>query len=265
MAVKPFSKEELNFLKFSAIVFDEFPKALRQTFITMWNKTNAVLPGYQAWDDSPAVRNMFLMTEGVRTVIPTNTSIDTWDCTTLFNATIYAKTFSSPVSKLSLAKLYINGRMPKPNPFHLAIKSPRGNQDETLALAVDQLRLLRNTLCHSAERKMNKLSFDQYVNLAKDAFAALCVSTSVIDVIGNLPESSFPTKKVDELTECIQKELQASNQFLQEEVIDQLRRLNIKVDENQELIKYVISNESGKNKNLLVVVMDSIIVISNYR
>ena len=220
MAVKPFSKEELNFLKLAAIVFDEFPKAIRQAFVTMWDKKIGVLPGYQLWDDSQAVRNMLLVAEGGKTDIPTNSSINNWDCTALFKATIYGKSFALPGSKRTLAESYLNGRKPKPSPFHVAIISPSGNQDETLALAIDQLRILRNTLCHSAERKMDKISFNHYVNLAKDALAALGANRTSIDVIGRMTENEFPTKKVDKLNKSIQKGLQARNQFLQGEVID---------------------------------------------
>ena len=251
MAVKPFSNEELNFLKFAAIVFDEFPKAIRQTFVAMWDNKIAVLPGYQLWDDSAAVRNMFLVTEGGKTDIPTNSSIDSWDCTALFKATIHAKTFALPGTTRTLAESYIKGRKPKPSSFHPTVISPSGNQDETLALAIDQLRLLRNKLCHSSERNMNKLSFDQYVKLAKDAFAALGLNTTSIDVIGSLTESDFPTKKIDELNESIQKVLRASNQFLQEEVIDkfgnfehlgnQLRTLQIETVEEVKEMKIMAS------------------------
>ena len=239
MAVKPFSNEELNFLKFAAIIFDEFPKAIRQAFATMWDNKVGVLPGYQLWDDSAAVRNMFLMAEGAKTDIPTNSSINCWDCTTLFKATIYAKTFALPGSKRTLAESYIKGRKLKPSPFHLTIISPSGNQDETLALAIDQLRLLRNRLCHSAERKMDKLSFDHCVNLAKDAFAALGVNTTSIDVIGRLTESDFPTKKVDKLNKSIQKGLKARNLFLQGEVIDKFVDLEDLVNQLSETVREV--------------------------
>ena len=130
----------------------------------------------------------------------------------LFTATIFAKTFAQQGSKKTLAELYVKGKKPKHVPFHPTIMSASGNEDETSALAIDQLRLLRNTLCHSAERNFDKLSFDNYVNLAKDAFRAMNVSTNFIDSIGRMNESDFPTEKVDELNE--------RNQFLKQEVID---------------------------------------------
>ena len=245
MSVKPFSNHDLNFLKFAAIVFDEFPKAMRHTFVTMWDKKIGVLPGYQLWDDSPAVRNMLLVAEGGKTNISTNLSIDSWDCTMLFTATIFAKTFAQSGSKKTLAELYINGKKPKHVPFHPTIVSPSGNQDETSALAIDQLRLLRNTLCHSAERNFDKLSFDHYVNLAKDAFRALNVSTNFIDSIGRMDESDFPTEKVDELNIKIDEltakidELNERNQFVQQEVIDVGNQLIASVGEVRELTKTI--------------------------
>ena len=48
------SKERLNYLKFSIIVFDEFPKALRQTFKVIWDKKFR----RNQWDDSDAVRKL---------------------------------------------------------------------------------------------------------------------------------------------------------------------------------------------------------------
>ncbi len=93
MAAKPFTKEQLNFFKFFTLVIDEFPKVLRQIVITMWDSKVATKPGFIAWDDSVKVRNMLLTSEGGKTDIPTTKSIQEWDCTALFKATIYAKTF----------------------------------------------------------------------------------------------------------------------------------------------------------------------------
>ena len=50
--MQPFSDEQLNFFKFSSLVLNEFPKALRQTFKTMWDNTYGHLPGFHLWDDS---------------------------------------------------------------------------------------------------------------------------------------------------------------------------------------------------------------------
>ena len=78
--------------------------------------------------------------------------------------------------------------------------SPSGNQAETFALAIDQLRLLRNSLSHlSSSKKVNKTLFDQYTELAKDAFKALGVATDSIDEVKSLPESHFPTGEVARL------------------------------------------------------------------
>ena len=78
--------------------------------------------------------------------------------------------------------------------------SSSGNTAETFALAIDQLRLLRNSFCHL---EIDKPTFDQYVQLAKEAFTALGIKTDPIDAIGGLTESDFPTKEVRKLEESL--------------------------------------------------------------
>ena len=56
MAVKPFSKEQLNFFKFTTLVFDEFPKVLRQICITMWDSKVAILACMKVCSDYFSVR-----------------------------------------------------------------------------------------------------------------------------------------------------------------------------------------------------------------
>ena len=166
----------------------------------MWEKFG---PG-SIWDDSIGVRNSFLTEEGGKTKVPTDKSYEEWDCTALFRATIYARTFALPDSKgnlQTLSKLYVEprGSMPEGS-FHASVLSPVGNQAETFALAIDQLRLLRNLLSHlSSSEKINKTTFDQYTELTKDAFTALGVATDSIDDVKGLPEFHFPTEEVTRL------------------------------------------------------------------
>ena len=70
MVIKSFTDEQLNFCKFSTLVVDEFPKALRQTFKHMWENVG---PGSN-WDDSEGVRDSFLTREGGKTKVPTDKS-----------------------------------------------------------------------------------------------------------------------------------------------------------------------------------------------
>ena len=56
-------------------------------------------PGYKLWDDSSAVRSMFLTTEGGKTRVPTHLPSEDWDCTALFQATIFAWSFALPDSR----------------------------------------------------------------------------------------------------------------------------------------------------------------------
>ena len=218
MALQPFQNEQLNYFKFASIVLNEFPKALRQTFRSMWDNIFGHLPGFQPWDDSIRVRNLFLTTEGATTKVPTNLSYEEWDCTALFQATIYAQSFALPDSKghrRTLSDLYVKPHKLAHGIFHASVMSPGGNKAETFALAIDQLRLLRNSLCHSTSSEIVKPTFDQYVQLSTDAFKALGIKADPIDVIGGFNESDFPTKEVRKLEQTIKEEIQAQNKFLQ--------------------------------------------------
>ena len=100
--------------------------------------------------------------------------------------------------------------------FHPSVVSPCGNKAETFALAIDQLRRLRNSLCHSDRSEIDKPTFDQYVQLAKEAFKALGIITDPIDVIGGLTESDFPTKQVRRLEERLRQEIRSYIECLEE-------------------------------------------------
>ena len=201
MVVKSFYKnEQLNLFKLSTLVLDEIPEALRQTFKHMWENFG---PGSN-WDDSEGVRDSFLTKEGGKTKVPTNKSYEEWDCTALFQAINHAQTFALPDGKgnlKTLGELYVKPRGFMPNGrFHASVLSPSGDQAETFALAIDQLRLLRNSLSHlTTSKKINKTTFDQYTEHAKDAFKALGVATNSIDDVKSLPESHFLTEEVARL------------------------------------------------------------------
>ena len=231
MEAKRYSKEELNFFKFASIVYDEFPKMLRSTFVLLWDTKIAPQPGYQVWDNTPAVRHLLLVSEGGTTDIPTNKSYEDWDCTALFKATIYSNTFKtstiSPTTKKTptiktLSEKYIKGK--SPTPFHLSLVSKTGNKDETIALSIDQIRLLRNTFCHLPQSTMAKSEFDDYVQLAKNAFAAVGFPTYRIDEIGKLDEEDFPTEKLNELKKKTTDDLKEINKFLQEDILKTMKK-----------------------------------------
>ena len=219
MTLQPFSYEQLNFFKFSSLVLNEFPKVLRQTFKTMWDNTYGGRPGFQLWDDSTAVRNLLAATEGGKTKVPIHQSYNDWDCTSLFQATIFARSFALPASAGSfttLSDLYVKPCAIPHDSFHANVLSPGGNKAETFALAIDQLRRLRNSLCHPKNSEMDKATFDQRVNYAKDAFKALGVSTVPIDAVGGLTESDFPTNEVRRLEMKLRDETRAYIKFLEE-------------------------------------------------
>ena len=219
MTLQPFSYEQLNFFKFSSLVLNEFPKVLQKTFKAMWNNIYGSRPGFQLWDDSAAVRNLFATAEGGKTKVPIHQSYNDWDCTSLFQATIFARSFASSASAGSittLSDLYVKPRAIPHGSFHASVLSPGGNNEETFALAVDQLRLLWNSLCYSTISEMDKATFDQRVNYAKDAFKALGVSTVTIDAVGGLTESDFPKNEVRGLEMKLRDETRAYIRFLEE-------------------------------------------------
>ena len=254
MALQPFTNEQLNYFKFAFIVLSEIPKALRKTFKQMWNNTVASRPGFQPWDDSHAVRNLFLSTEGGKSKVPTHLSYDEWDCTALFQATIYARSFALPDSKGHHRKLHFLYLMSCKLPhgtFHSSVVSSTGDKAETFALAIDQLRLLRNSLCHLNKSELDKIKFDRYVQLAKDAMKALRVNTDTIDAVGSLTESDFPIEKVRKLEDDVRKELQKRNEFLEEEVIDDLQLLQKSQKEGTEELKKTIKSENATTQGTI--------------
>ena len=229
-----FSAEQLNFFKFSTVVLDDFPVALRQVFVFMWNNLVATSPGIPKWDDSVAVRNLLLLKEGgAKRVTTLNKSYKEWDCTALFKATLFAQTFAVPdgtggVSTLN--KLYVKPRGISSGTFHHSVASPTGDQAETYALALDQLRLLRNSLCHQiSTQKIDKATFDNYIQLAKDAFIALGQNTTKIDEIGKLGEDDFPTTRLRQLEDELKKEKDAAIKFKQ--IDDHLTKIESLVDD----------------------------------
>ena len=217
MALQPFRDEQLNYFKFATIVLDEFPNALRQTFKFMWDTWLTHHPGHQSWDDSDAVRKLFFSLEGSKTEVPTNQSYEEWDFSSLLQATIYADSFrlrNSRGRRRKLAELFIAPLGLDRTEFHASVTSPTGSEAETLTLAIDQIRRLRNSLFHRHTSEIDKATFDQYVQYAKDAFEALGVKTDPIDNIGGLSDSEFPTNEVRKLEERIKEGYRALIRFL---------------------------------------------------
>lgn len=125
------------------------------------------------------------------------------------------------ITKLN-TNLYVKPRRLPHGSFHASVISPGGNNAETFALAIDQLRLLRNVFGHSSSSKMDKPTFDQHIQYTKDAIGALGVTTDPVDAVGSLTEADFPTQRVRTLEDEIRKELEAESEFLKEDVKDEL-------------------------------------------
>ena len=193
--------DQSNFLKFTAIVADEFPKALRQTFRLMWDRRFGPV---QLWDDSEAVRKSFWLKEGRTTKVPTHESYEEWDCTALFQATIFAQSFALPDSignYQTLSDLYVKPLGIARGDFHASVVSSGGDHYQTVALAIDQLRLLRNSLFHSPKGEMSKRTFNQNLQRVKDTFKALGLKTDEIDAISS--KVGFSTSEVADLNRKI--------------------------------------------------------------
>ena len=179
------SDKQLNYFKFAQIVTTEFPRALRQTFRTMWDNKFGNMTGSKSWDDSPDVRKLFLKAEGGKTRVPTHLSYEEWDFLSLIHATIHARSFAGPYSKGQPLKL-------PHDKFLASVMSPVGYDLESSLHAIHQLRLLRNLFCHSLKAEIDKETFDHFVQQAKEAFIALGIATDKIDAIASTASDWFP-------------------------------------------------------------------------
>ena len=231
MPLYKLTDQQLNYFKFAAVAIDEFPVALRETFKSMWDNRYAGPPINMHWDDLLAVRTQLKTQEGGAKEIPTHLSYEEWDCTALFKATIYAQSFKESDSLGHLKTLdekYIKPLKLPRNTFHTTVTSSTGNQSETTALAIDQLRRLRNAACHqSSTRNIDKATFGQYMELAGKAFDALGLSRETIDNIRGVKEEDFPTEKVLRLLE----RLLVEDRGELVEKVDELRQMLVELRE----------------------------------
>ena len=171
-----------------------------------------------------------------------------WDCTALFQATLYAKTFALPDSKgtmKSLGELYLKNRKPVPGPFHSSVTSPSADPNETIALAIDQLRLLKNTLCHSCNPCVVKVTFDDYVKYAKQTFTAVNLNAK------------------------IQKERNDSYQFLKcevkediKETTDGLKKIETKIDHTNKKLNELLVNQNTEGMLLYLGLLTNGLLLS---
>lgn len=193
-----YSNLQLNYFKLTQIVLDEFPRALRHAFKAMWDKK---YPN-QTWDDSSKVHNTFSALEGTSII----NSYEEWDCTQLFKATIFARTFADSLTGETLRDMYLTKSQPLKGSFRAkGTIITAENRDEKFALAIDQLRLLRNALCHSSSTQTDKSKFQDFIERTREAFKALQFDTRPIDDIINLEESEFPTERQLELQKIIKE------------------------------------------------------------
>ena len=203
--MKTFSDEQLNYFKFAQIVATEFPRALRQTFRTMWDNKFENMTGFKPWDDSPDVRKLFLKAESGKTRVPIHLSYEEWDFVALTHATIHARSFAKPYSKL---------RKLRHGKFHASVMSLVGYDLESSFRAIHQLRLMRNLFCHSLKAEIDKETFDHLVQQAKEAFITLGIATDKIDAIA-LKESDSPPPVPCEIEDGIRQEVLTDVKYLE--------------------------------------------------
>ena len=204
-------------------MLDEFPKALRQAFVFMWDNKYGAPPTNKPWDDTTTIRNQLHAQEHGNHKIPALQSYETWDCTALFQATLFAHSFKVPDAHGHLRTL--NDVYVKPlglasiGPFHATVSSSTGNRAESFALAFDQLRRLRNKLFHlESTETMDKASFDQNIKYAKECFSELRRDAAVIDNISALKEEEFTSEIVLDLFSKVRKYQASTIRFLEADV-----------------------------------------------
>ena len=239
-----FSDEQLNYFKFAQIVTTEFPRALRQTFRTMWDNKFENMTGFKPWDDSPDVRKLFLKAESGKTRVPIHLSYEEWDFVALTHATIHARSFAKPYSKGRRRKL-------RHGKFHASVMSLVGYDLESSFRAIHQLRLMRNLFCHSLKAEIDKETFDHFVQQAKEAFITLGIATDKIDAIA-LKESDSPRPVPCEVEDGIRQEVLTDVKYLEgfrgnksEEIITMLKQ---KIEDLQQEHRQTIKLVGRKNQ-----------------
>lgn len=251
MTLQPFTKEQVNFLKFSHIVTNEFPKALRQSFKHLWDTTYGHRPGYRFWDDSKEVREMFLREEGGITDVPTNLSYTKWDCSTLFQATLYSQSFSEEDSegrKTSLSEKYVKPHRLAKGELLTFIGKSSTSVTETFTIAINQLRILRNNLFHLTKAEIDTKTFGSYIQLSEKAFDFLNVATASIKAISSYSEDDFPTEKAHKIGEDIMRYMEAELESIKHEILRE--SWHISKETNQELLESIIETFGNREKVL---------------
>lgn len=261
MTLPPFTKEQVNYFKFANIVVNEFPKALRQSFEHFWNTTYGHRPGYRFWDDSEEVRTMFLRKEGGTTDVPTDLSYTEWDCSNLFRATIFSQSFSEEDStgwKTSLSEKYVKSRPDRIAEGELFTSGKSGTSvTETFTIAINQLRILRNTLLNLPKAEIDTKEFEIYIQLSEKAFGILNVATASIKAICSYSEDDFPTEKAHKIKEDIRNDMRAELKFLAEEELRRSGKImemwNLKfgrTERTKELLERMMATLKERKKGL---------------
>ena len=217
-----FTKEQVNYFKFAHIVVNEFPKALRHTFKSLWDTTYGRRPGYRFWDDSEEVRKMFLLEEGGTLKVHSGLSYTEWDFSDLFRATIFCQSLSKEDStgRKTAQSDSTDRLLVGENPFSSILKSST-NAVESFTIAINQLRLLRKKLLSLPKAEIDTKTFGSYIKLSKAAFDILNVATTSIRAISSYSDDDFPTERARKIKEDMRAELK----LLKEKVLGSIEKL----------------------------------------
>ncbi|XP_022788969.1 uncharacterized protein LOC111328745 [Stylophora pistillata] len=191
-----FPPKVLNFYRLVFFVVHILPQVMQE----VWKKLMDLSLTFHSFDAAQAVRDVGPVKNG--TVIHLER-----DCVSLFKAILNTKVHAQPNKSGELSSLHELYVKPCSGKFHDSIQSPTGNKAETVALVVDQLRLLQNAICREAETEMvDEDKFDYLITLARDAFKALDLDVSLIDKFVKLSEEDFPSEKCKQLQERLKAE-----------------------------------------------------------
>ena len=200
MVIRTFTDNQIKHFRVNAIISDVIADGLRAYFVRKWNDEYGVK--YREWDDSKLVRQQFAILEN-KPLEPLTPPVREWDPTALFAATLRSKCFQVEDPRdgkfKSLSKLYVP--MLPDGTFHTDYIK-RGEPDlKVEAIAVDQLRLLRNRVFHSTSTQMiGDTEYTNYIDLVKETFNALKLDVSPVDQISSMPlESRLPSNEVEKL------------------------------------------------------------------
>ena len=193
MAMSKLPDKQNNYNTFAQIVQNEFPKALRQVFESVWIQKfeDSYPPFHYPRDVGHSINSL----QHLRHPIPFDHPYGEWSTTNLFDAILFLLSpseYEDVTEYLSLLRRDLRNNSLLAESFHSTLFFPTGNcQIETTRAAVLNLRVLKIVFDNwSGLAEMEKPMFHQILLSVKNAFRALGLNTDTLDFIGN-PQLEF--------------------------------------------------------------------------